>query len=384
MSLWKTGLGLFVKNFVGPLSSAPPAAPHTQEKVPQGPVLPAPQGQNIFYDAFEKPREWLKKSPGLRSVLKYGGYPGVIASTLGGSCAALESGFSQNAIFLGAIGMGGLATVALENLIPYREDWVPRSKEMKLDLVHNMLSSGVIPGVFKKIVFGAFLALGLKLSSLLGLGEESFWSALHLNSLPLLLQSFTVLVLGEFGAYWTHRMMHENPKWWPIHEIHHSSERLTALHAGRVHPLDILRMYFFFLAFGLMGVPSGVFLMSSIFIGVHVFLQHSNADLELGPLEYVLAGPKVHRWHHSVKASEGNHNYGNYFLLWDHVSWGKTPFFGKHLKVKGPTFYLPKDRAGPKQLGVRNLNLIDENHSALFNWWQHFLHPFKKLWQDKF
>ena len=60
--------------------------------------------------------------------------------------------------------------------------------------------------------------------------------------------------------------------------------------------------------------------------------------MRLGPLNYVVSGPELHRWHHSEISAESNCNYGNNLILWDML-------FG--------TRWLPADReVGP--LGLRN------------------------------
>lgn len=55
------------------------------------------------------------------------------------------------------------------------------------------------------------------------------------------------------------------------------------------------------------------------FSAAHGLLQHSNIDLRTGPLDYVLATARVHRWHHSPVREEADANYCPRLLLWDHV-----------------------------------------------------------------
>ena len=45
--------------------------------------------------------------------------------------------------------------------------------------------------------------------------------------------------------------------------------------------------------------------------------QHSNCDIRLGWLNYLVSGPEVHRWHHSKQIAESNANYAHSFVVWD-------------------------------------------------------------------
>ena len=75
-----------------------------------------------------------------------------------------------------------------------------------------------------------------------------------------------------------------------------------------------------------------------VFYAVNGFYQHSNADLRLGWLNWLVSGPELHRWHHSVLPKESDRNFGNNLILWDVV-------FG--------TRFLPRGRS-VEDLGLRN------------------------------
>jgi sterol desaturase/sphingolipid hydroxylase (fatty acid hydroxylase superfamily) len=75
-----------------------------------------------------------------------------------------------------------------------------------------------------------------------------------------------------------------------------------------------------------------------VFYAINGFFQHCNIELKLGPLNYIVSGPELHRWHHSVVIGESNKNYGNNLIIWDLV-------FG--------TWYLPKTEM-VRELGLKN------------------------------
>ena len=59
------------------------------------------------------------------------------------------------------------------------------------------------------------------------------------NSWPVLLMQFVVFYLSSnFVFYWAHRWMHQNAFLWSLHRTHHSTEALTFMTGGRVHPLE--------------------------------------------------------------------------------------------------------------------------------------------------
>ncbi len=70
----------------------------------------------------------------------------------------------------------------------------------------------------------------------------------------------------------------------------------------------------------------------------------------MGPLNHVLAGPELHRRHHSILLEDSRKNFGNILILWDKL-------FG--------TFSLPKgENFGPNPgVGVEELE-ISESYLA--------------------
>ena len=99
---------------------------------------------------------------------------------------------------------------------------------------------------------------------------------------------------------------------------------------GRFHPIEKAVQYAFdTLPFALLGVSHEVLAAYFVFYALNGFYQHSNCRVRLGPLNYVVSGPELHRWHHSKLVHESNNNFGNNLIVWDVV-------FG--------TRFLPKDR----------------------------------------
>jgi sterol desaturase/sphingolipid hydroxylase (fatty acid hydroxylase superfamily) len=125
---------------------------------------------------------------------------------------------------------------------------------------------------------------------------------------PIWVRMLAMLVVGEIGFYWGHRAMHQIPFLWHFHAIHHSAEHVHFLTSSRAHPLDqtFVRLCGFVPAYAL-GVaspmtPTGGVALALVAIALQMwgYFVHSNIRLRLGPLEWLIATPGFHHWHHTL------------------------------------------------------------------------------------
>jgi sterol desaturase/sphingolipid hydroxylase (fatty acid hydroxylase superfamily) len=87
----------------------------------------------------------------------------------------------------------------------------------------------------------------------------------------------------------------------------------------------------------LLGVDPLVFAQVTVVGTVNMWLQHTNADMKTGWLDWIFVTPRIHRWHHSQRLGEQQKNLGAILIVWDVV-------FGTRL--------LPADRAPPEDVGT--------------------------------
>jgi sterol desaturase/sphingolipid hydroxylase (fatty acid hydroxylase superfamily) len=162
---------------------------------------------------------------------------------------------------------------------------------------------------------------------------------------PLWLRAFASLLIGEIGFYWGHRLSHEIPLLWRFHAIHHSAEHLDYLVNTRAHPVDmVFTRLCGLIPLYILGLASPVHASGSIIpvlvilIGtVWGFFIHSNLRWRFGPLEWIVATPAFHHWHHTNDdPAFYDKNYASLFPWVDR-------FFG--------TLHLPKDRQ-PQRYGI--------------------------------
>ena len=137
---------------------------------------------------------------------------------------------------MGLTGAVVLLLLVLERAHPYQDAWLHSHDDIRTDLIHNLVNFW-IPEVYTVSFVGGLTVGAAWLSNALGM---ELWP----TRWPLLAQLLLALVIGEFGTYWIHRLMHENAFLWRFHAAHHSAPRLYWLNAGRFHPLDLFAQQF--------------------------------------------------------------------------------------------------------------------------------------------
>lgn len=140
------------------------------------------------------------------------------------------------------------------------------------------------------------------------------------RALPGWIKVPVVMVLMDFTLYWLHRSMHRFDFLWRAHEWHHSIEQLYWFSGLRTSVLHV-----FYYAIPQIVVPFFVFKLSVVEAGIGfstgVFVQfwaHSNVDVSLGPLDWLIINPAYHRIHHSITKNR-DMNLGTTFTIWDRV-----------------------------------------------------------------
>lgn len=229
-------------------------------------------------------------------------YPVLLASGLWISATALDRGFDPTLVTVVCSTMGLVLVALLERVLPYRIDWLRSHNDVLTDAAHLLLSVCVAGEAGRQLAL-LFVRIGWQV-------WPSGW--------PVTAQVLAAIAIADFGVYWLHRWQHSSTLGWRIHVVHHTAPRLYVLNASRVHPIDSALTALIGVApLAVLGATPEILSVFAVVVGIHSALQHSNIDLRLGPLNWLLSSAEVHRWHHSRILSEANANYGQVLLIWD-------------------------------------------------------------------
>ncbi len=280
----------------------------------------------------------------MRTLLSWIVFPFFIVAGVAGTVALFRSGLGPGLSVFIILSMVTTPLLLIEGWMPYRQSWRRRLVRSGTDVVH-LLFTAATTELFRALTFGGMVMVAAWVASL---SHGTLWP----NHWPIAVQLVIAMVIGDFGTYWVHRLAHAGPLW-SIHAMHHTSDKLSTLSSGRNHPLNAVAAYASAVTpLILMGAGTEVLMTVGVFTGIHGMLQHCNADLRHGWLNYVFATADLHRWHHSTVRGESDTNFGSNLVIWDHV-------FG--------TFELREER-GPEQVGLSDVAMPE-------NVWVHLATP---------
>jgi len=208
--------------------------------------------------------------------------------------------------------------------LPPRSIW---RRERRVDFLYWFFT----PLVTRTI---GFIAVAIAFTLLAAIAPRR--GATWISSQPLALQAIETMLAADFIAYWCHRLFHKQPLW-RFHAIHHSAEDVDWLAATRVHPLnEAFTRVVQFVPLYLLGFDGKALAAAVPLLTIYAVFLHANVRWDFGPLRYVIATPRFHRWHHASEAEGLDRNFAGFFPILDVI-------FG--------TFYMPEGRE-PLRFGV--------------------------------
>jgi sterol desaturase/sphingolipid hydroxylase (fatty acid hydroxylase superfamily) len=196
------------------------------------------------------------------------------------------------------LGVLGLVLVPLERLFSLRPQRVLRPG-LVTDLTH-LLVNGFFVGAatIALVVVAAIPFVPIRRLDLVG-------------DLPAVLAVDLAAVLVFVGGYWGHRLNHQLPFLWRFHAVHHSTEQMDWVAAGRLHPLDsAFTQACAVLPLVVLGYDAGVFAGVTVVITVLAIFQHANVRIRFPVVRWILPTPEWHHWHHARDAAARDTNFG--------------------------------------------------------------------------
>ena len=208
----------------------------------------------------------------------------------------------------------------------------------------------------------------LFMADLKRLSHEGY-AALNIPTLPadfwqgpwVIVGMILAIVMKDFCDYVSHRIMHTRLGW-PSHAAHHSDTDVNAFTTFRVHTFEAFLMSLTYLVIlTWMQLPELLPILIVLHICHNIYV-HLNLDWDHGPLKYLIASPRFHRWHHADVPEAHGKNLANLIPAYD-------VFFG--------TYYVPGPCRAP--MGALKSGIDDKNPVRIW------LYPFQAwggmLWQ---
>ena len=328
---------------------------------------------------------------GFQKFVRNYGYYAIWGSATAASTALITAGVDPVLAIGANTAIAAPLAYAAEKFIPARDDWKIEWKDLPLDFLNNVFATAGSPQGLQAIIGASLVALQTQ-----GVIENQTFG--WLNDAPTagtaLLGAAVLASLATAPLTWfLHWAAHKKPLWF-YHGVHHSSDKMNLNRAGFNNWIDGLKytvgewMPLFF-----MGAPSELIALSLAITTANGFLQHSNADFDLGKAEYIVSGVKAHRWHHAVDERRDT----NYGITWTYPDtltglpyWtlkGIQQYINPDLKVNSAyqkwvdrtyrwkTIYLPEDQDWPNEVGAP-LEFTDyENRGVLRQFWDLSMQP---------
>jgi sterol desaturase/sphingolipid hydroxylase (fatty acid hydroxylase superfamily) len=237
------------------------------------------------------------------------------------------------------IGASAVLLALLERIIPYNRGQTLFRAGFFDDFALYTIAQSYVLGI---VIFSVIIT---RLDAIGG------FSGFHLiEHWPLWLQVTLFVITHDFYIYWMHRWQHRNRYMWRLHEAHHSPTSVDWLSGSRSHCLEILiNQTVEFAPIVLLGASPEVVPIKGAISAVWGMYIHANLSVNSGRLQWVINGPEMHRWHHTMGKGMRS-NFSTKLAIWDWMfgtayvpveqrakDYGVRTWFPKH--YVGQTFY---------------------------------------------
>lgn len=257
------------------------------------------------------------------SALRIGYAPALFLGGIGAMLAAVGAGLPLATLYA-VLAAAVAVSFLVERLIPYEPAWNGVQDDTPRDWAH---------AVANEALHAASLALIPLVAALVP------WQGAWPDAWPLWVQLLLAAVVADLGITLVHRASHRWTWLWRFHAVHHSVTRMYGLNGLLKHPVhQSVEALAGTAPLVLLGIPVEVAALLAGAVGIQLLLQHSNADIRMGPLRHVLAWAPAHRFHHLADASRGDVNFGLFSTVWD--------------RLMGTAAFDPARRFAPGDLGV--------------------------------
>ncbi len=252
-----------------------------------------------------------------------------------------------------------LSFVVLERIHPWRKSQPLLRKGLLIDVMHITFNGYIF---HRLIYFSLASAVVVWFAGVMQ--AWGWWGVIKsavMRDRPLWIQFIFLLLIQDFLKYCVHNLLHRVPFLWQFHKVHHSVQIMDWIGNMRYHWLEVV-VYnsLLFLPMSFFGFRPGLFFYTGLIEIIIGHLNHSNLDVDIKWLRFIVNSPRMHIWHHAADEPQAiDKNFGIVFSLWDWIF---------------RTAYMPANRA-PKQLGFEGI----ENYPSHF--FSQQLFPVSLLWR---
>lgn len=206
--------------------------------------------------------------------------------------------------------------------------------------LHSAIS--VEPDINRLIKNGGLWILTLIASPILVIPVTALAADYPLWSPPWASNSFVVILLTllvlDLWTYWVHRLYHERPLLWRLHEIHHLDQHLDTSTAVRFHVGEVVLSAMIRIGpIIVFAIPIQTVILFELILLISTIFHHSNIRLPLKTervIGMVLITPQIHRVHHHAEQRFTDSNYGAVLSIWDRLFSSRTNTMAiKDLKI---------------------------------------------------
>jgi sterol desaturase/sphingolipid hydroxylase (fatty acid hydroxylase superfamily) len=191
-----------------------------------------------------------------------------------------------------------------------------RRRVLSPEALRNTVASLATLGVNILMAPVVYVAAGLVASAYASLGIPAL-PASTWDGAPWIVVAVVGILGKDFADYWCHRALHTRIGW-PIHAVHHSDTHVNGFTAFRIHLLEVVTMKIFYIVLlTWLALPAEMIVAAYVVASLHTAYVHLELDIDHGPLNWLIASPRFHRWHHADAPEAYGKNLANMIPLWD-------------------------------------------------------------------
>jgi len=256
---------------------------------------------------------------------------------------------------------GVISFTILERFFPYTQGLPVFRKGYWIDLVWYTF----IQSYFLKILIFDWIIAPAEFN--LKIAENGY-----ISHWPVWLLVLFFFITHDFYIYWFHRWQHSNKWLWRTHEAHHSVEQVDFLAGSRSHALEIVinQTIEFLPIFFLLDVQTAalVYPIKGTMDALWGQFIHSNLNVKLGKLGYVINGPEHHQWHHADHIEVYHANFATKLAIWDWL-FGTMYLPDKKPQRFGLWYQFPRDYFMQHLFSVIRFDVKKVENHPLIRWY---------------